>query len=384
MKRIIASILCTALAVSVTSCACDSIPETSQDRAVVRIAVPKNISDMELLVNTFEEKNPNVRIEKVDMPRSSAERHSVYVSAMSSGDSSIDMYWLDDSWTEEFAGYGYLEPLDGRIKPDESLYITNSCKVFSYGGNLYALPLAIDTDFIFYRKDIVNTPPADWAEIKKLVGSGNRINSLCVNDKISIDMIYDILDFKESMNCGYDEVLEFYKNTIDTNRQDNDVEYISPFKTGGAVFLKDGCSEWYELNDDISAVRGNVRAVMLPEGNGKRFIREYGLGINALSENKEYSMKFLEFLSVAENQRLLAREYGLMPVISGFYDDEMILDVNPHFYGVKEIIKEAQHYSELRIDGETDVILENALLDYFSGKTDVQTVCGAFEAVFGK
>lgn len=383
MKKLIAFISCIVLFLAASSCSYQQISETGSDRTVIRMAMPKNVEDIKSLINAFETENPTVKIEKVDMPRSSAERHSLYVSAMSSGDSSIDLYWLDDGWIEEFVRYKYLEPLSDRIRLDESIYITDSYDVFSCGGQLYALPLAIDIDFIFYRKDIIKETPSEWTDIHKFIDSGDGILGFCMNNEISEDMIYDIIELKESMNCSYEETLEFYKKIMDSSVLEDDIGYISPFKIGNALFLKDCCSEWVELNEDISAVRGNVGAVVLPDGTGKHFINEYGLGINARSENKEYAKKFLEYLSISDNQRLLAREYGLMPVIADFYDDEMVLDINPHFYGVKEIVKNAIHYSDLDISGEAVVEIENLLKDYFNGKTDAKTVSDAFKRVYG-
>ena len=63
-------------------------------------------------IATFEEENPDVKVEVVSAPRLKDKRKETFASALTSKDNSVDLYVVDPSWLPEFASGGWLVPLD--------------------------------------------------------------------------------------------------------------------------------------------------------------------------------------------------------------------------------------------------------------------------------
>ncbi len=53
-----------------------------------------------------------------------------------------------------------------------------------------------------------------------------------------------------------------------------------------------------------------------------------------------------------EQQRRLSRDTSLIPIIRELYDDEMILDANPHVKGIKQSVQNSSSFATVSINGE--------------------------------
>jgi len=78
-------------------------------------------------------------------------------------DSGYDVVTVDVIWTAEFAAKGWIATLNGKI--DTSPLLPATVKAATYAGKLYAAPFASDGGLLYYRKDIVPTPPKTWDEL---------------------------------------------------------------------------------------------------------------------------------------------------------------------------------------------------------------------------
>ena len=140
------------------------------------------------------------------------------------------------------------------------------------------------------------------------------------------------------MGISYAETLNLYKEFIEEYKDiENYTDTIAAFKIGSAAMLMGNSSLWKKLNGDTSAVKGNIMVASLPNKN--QFVRSYALAINSNSKNQEAAIRFLDFMNGKEQQRRLSRDTSLIPIIRELYDDEMILDANPHVKGIKQVYK---------------------------------------------
>lgn len=344
---------------------------SAREVSVIKIIKPNYIPEFSRIVSEFTETNNDIQIKFVDAPLSTGERHQLYVSALSGRDESIDLYWINDEWTEEFAREGYILPIDGEIPVDSSSYIIDAKEMFSSEKGLYALPVGLDMDFIFFRRDAMRQSPQDWDGI---MNECRRTDSefplsLCVENLDAQDMIYNVVEIKNSKGCSYPEALNIYKEIISDNADGDNIpiDYVSAFKTGNAPMLMGNAALWNKLNHSTSAVRGNVDMSMLP-GDTASYVRGYGLAVNANSENKEAALRFLDFMNSKENQKSLSRECSVMPVIEALYEDDMIIDANPYIKSLGDIVKNTPTYESLNIRGEISKQAEEAIIKYLNNE----------------
>lgn len=80
---------------------------------------------------------------------------------MSSGSDAIDVLYLTDSSFQRFAANGWLEPLDDlwekyREEFDLDDYPQSVIDAVSYNGHIYSMPILINTELFYYRKDLLD------------------------------------------------------------------------------------------------------------------------------------------------------------------------------------------------------------------------------------
>lgn len=88
------------------------------------------------------------------------------VRRLAAQDSSIDMMSMDVVWTGEFAQAGWVRPwpapLAAQIRQGT---LAAPLATATYQGKLYAAPANSNTQLLWYRKDLVKTPPKTWDEL---------------------------------------------------------------------------------------------------------------------------------------------------------------------------------------------------------------------------
>src|SRR6201989_2725479 len=80
-------------------------------------------------------------------------------------DPGYDVVTTDVVWSAEFAAKGWIIPLTGKYALDTSALLPATVKAATYNGTLYAAPYASDGGLLYYRKDIVPTPPTTWTQL---------------------------------------------------------------------------------------------------------------------------------------------------------------------------------------------------------------------------
>jgi ABC-type glycerol-3-phosphate transport system substrate-binding protein len=113
---------------------------------VVAIGGPFRTPDLAALdevIAAFEAANPDVWVEIANIRGDSDRRHDRITAALAGHDAGIDLYVLDDAWLAEFAGNGWLLPLDGYVKSrglDMGRFSPSSVQAATVDGELVALP----------------------------------------------------------------------------------------------------------------------------------------------------------------------------------------------------------------------------------------------------
>src|SRR5688500_18125121 len=101
------------------------------------------------------------------------------VRRLAAGDKNIDLINMDTIWTPEFAEAGWLRELKGAEKEDAlDDVLAGPADSVQWEGKTYGIPTNTNVQLLWYRKDLVPTPPETWDEMiamaKKLpAGEGN-------------------------------------------------------------------------------------------------------------------------------------------------------------------------------------------------------------------
>lgn len=315
------------------------------------------------LVEAFEKKYPNIKVKFQELPNSTDDQHNSYVTALSAGDSSIDVLAMDIIWTPEFAAADWLLPLDDKFTEEmREKFLPGPVEAVTYNGHVWAVPRFTDAGVLYYRKDIIDTPPKTWDELiqmsKENVGKGGTKYGIVFQGNQYEGLVCDALELIGS-NGG--SVLEGDKVTINTPQAVAGLQYlidlvkIAPpgvttyqeedarnvFQQGEAIFMRNWPYAWSLVNGDDSPVKGKVGIAPIPRGKdgevGTPVLGGWNLGINKYSKHPEEAWKFIEFVTSEEGQKITALEGGNLPTIKSLYQDKEVLAKNPYwadFYDV--------------------------------------------------
>lgn len=111
------------------------------------------------------------RIDVRYLPASADGQRQQMVRRLAAQDSSLDILGLDVTWTPEFAEAGWIAPWPktaaDAVRKDT---LPTMIQTATWKGKLYSAPYNTNTQLLWYRKDLVKTPPRTWKEMISMAG----------------------------------------------------------------------------------------------------------------------------------------------------------------------------------------------------------------------
>lgn len=106
------------------------------------------------------------KINLVDLPADTDEARQQLTRRLAAHDSSIDLMAMDVIWTGEFANAGWIMPWSGADhRKVKATSLDAPLATGTFRNQMYAAPLNTNTQLLWYRKDLVKTPPKTWDEM---------------------------------------------------------------------------------------------------------------------------------------------------------------------------------------------------------------------------
>jgi multiple sugar transport system substrate-binding protein len=100
------------------------------------------------------------------LSNASDQQRQTLVQRLAAGDPSIDILAMDVDWTAEFASAGWIRPWTGANRQAVSKgVLPGPLKTATYQGRLWAAPINSNTELLWYRKDLIKTPPKTWNQM---------------------------------------------------------------------------------------------------------------------------------------------------------------------------------------------------------------------------
>ena len=297
------------------------------------------------LIAAYEAKNPNVKIEYVDL--GSADYQTVLLTQLSGG-ADFDVVMIKD-----VPGYANLVR-QNRLEPLAAYIKSNNIDTTPYGGiveqltvnnDVYTLPFRRDFYLIYYNKDIFDAagipyPSNDMtldqydALARKLTrGSGaDKIYGTHYHTWRSQVQNFGLMDGKHTMVDGSYEFLAPFYNQVLKEQDDGIIMAYSTLKTSGThysgVFFNGQIAmmhqgTWFIATqiDKVNAgeaLSKNWGLAKLPHPDGVTAGTSpasiTGVSVNRNSKNKAAALEFAKFLSGSEGAAILAST-GTIPAM---------------------------------------------------------------------
>jgi trehalose/maltose transport system substrate-binding protein len=116
--------------------------------------------------NCSEQSGGKYTISYQQLPTGSDGQRQQLARRLAAKDDSIDIMGLDVTWEAEFAEAGWILPWTGSNKQQAEFdTLKPMLDTATWNGKLYAVPDNTNTQLLWYRSDLVKTPPKTWAEM---------------------------------------------------------------------------------------------------------------------------------------------------------------------------------------------------------------------------
>jgi len=307
-------------------------------------------------VASFEAANPNIRIELVQAPRTTAERHDQFAADLRMGDTTVDILVIDYPWLTEFATAGWLVPLDNYVQStavDLVVFVPATVEASTIHGQLMALPWTADGGVLYYRQDLLTkngyAPPATWPDLQRIaldvkkkealpygfVWQGAPYEGLTCN---TLEFVWayggDVLDDTGQVvfhDPQTETALQQMADLLATGTSPTQVvtfqenQALSAFREGNAVFMRNWSYAWGRVNQEDSAVASRVGMAPLSAS----CLGGQALALSSSSLHKTEAFRFMAFLTGYDQQVQAALQAEQPPARSAAFRDASLLAADP-------------------------------------------------------
>ena len=337
-------ILC--ISVSMIGCGSTKSEQLASKKEVVKIFIPgyedklwKGLYDSS--INDFEVDNPNIDIQVI--PAGWDEANSKLVSLIQANEAP-DVIITGSRSLRQFAEMGAIEKLDTYMTDSfKEERVENVLNTANINGSQYGIPLAFSSRALYYRKDLIKTPPKTWDELLSTAEEVTKNNPEIYGFAIPSDI-----------TSGTDELFNFiYQNggsatdddgniklatkenidTLEFLKQFNDKKIIPDpvatsrsdqakmFQNGNLAMFISG--PWDKETLDSSADTAPYAVTLLPAGTqmAETLVTD-SFSISSQSENKELAWKLIEYMGQFEYQNAYDDAIGFFPILKEEENEE--------------------------------------------------------------
>jgi multiple sugar transport system substrate-binding protein len=278
-------------------------------------------------------------------------------------DPNYDVVSVDVIWTAQFAAQGWIEPLKGQYAlPNDliSKLLPAPLKAATYAGTVFAAPRASDGGLLYYRKDLVPTPPKTWDELiadcsKKTAGmdcyAGQFFNyeGLTCNATEAINTAggqvvkedgktpnVDTPEAKKGLDFLVNGFKQGYIPKAATSYKET--ESINSFQNGKLLFMRNWPYGVAILNTASSSkVKGKFDIAPLPgSGSGEHAtvgastLGGHSYAMSVYGKHKATAIDFMKFIESDPTQKVLLLQATNAPVVTSLYTDPTLVAKAPY------------------------------------------------------
>lgn len=335
---------------------------------------------MRRVFDRFSAANPGVTVQ-VETGGNTSEVQAQYLNTvLGAKDPSLDVFLLDVIRPAQFAGAGWLVPMDDQLGGGDraaalAQYLPAYAEADQVGGKLVALPAFADAMFLYYRKDLLEkhgaSVPKTWDELtataKRVLAAESdpqlqglsfqgaaiegavctfllpywsRGKQLVQDGRLTLDRPAAVESW--SLWRGFVESGVAKRNVSEVATDDTRRE----FQAGRVLFAVLWSYGWALFQGADSQVVGKAGVAPLPAvpggGQSVSCIGGWQWGVSAYGRNRAEATRLARYMSSPEAAKQLAVEASLMPVFPALYQDADVLRAAPWFADALPVMASAR------------------------------------------
>jgi multiple sugar transport system substrate-binding protein len=325
---------------------------------------------------------------------------------MTSQDTTVDIYGIDEPWVTQFGRAGWAVPLNEALPGLDERFSESGLETFSYEGDRLGVPFWGSVTGLYYRTDILDEygfePPetidemvqiiqavqAEDPEISGFLWPGARDEDLVMyystllhafgGSYLNADGSY-AFDSEASR-----EALEFMRQSIETGISPQVVqnwkrnEARQRFAGGNGIFLWDNNDLVIWLDDpEQSQISGNWDLMPFPaqpDGEEVSITGGFAFAVNPFSENQEAAMRVMEVISSEAVQKGFALAWGPVQYFDGLYEDPEVQNFNPNVDRLIPLLERATNRPPSESYAQLSGMLQEELNAAVTGTRSIDSV----------
>ncbi len=322
------------------------------------------------------------------LPSDADSQRQQLVRRLAAKDASIDIIGMDVVWTPEFAEAGWLRPWTGAAAQEVTAGTLGvPIQTASYKGKLYGAPDNSNTQLLWYRKDLVPTPPQTWDQMIAMASAlakqgkphyieiqGKQYEGLMVWFNTLVNSAGGtILSGPTTVALGTPaavaaSVMKKLATSAAadpslTNQQEDDNRLA--FEKGVAAFEINYPFVYpsAQMNaPKIAAQMGYARYPAITAGMPSRVsIGGLNLGVSAYSTHPAEAFQAAACLRNAAHQKVGAIKGGLPPTLTALYDDPSLAKPYPFHELIKQQLAGASVRPQTPLYSDVSLAIQKTL-----------------------
>jgi multiple sugar transport system substrate-binding protein len=312
--------------------------------------------------------DPCQQVTVLYLPKDSDEQYAQLVENLQAKSDVYDVMNLDVVWTAEFASNGWITPVSDKKVPLSS-FLPPAVDTAMYDGKLYAVPFTSNAGLLYYRKDLVKTPPRTWAQLAYdartiapahhmggYAGQFEDYEGLTVNFAEAVQSAGgSILSSRGTANLDTPQAHEALSFLVSGFRQgwipaaslgyDEDASRDA-FVAGHLLFLRNWPYMYGYASKTgpgrVVAGKFGVTTLPGPNGPGSSTLGGANLAVSAYSQHPETALAFIRFMTSESSQRQVLINASQPPVWTRLYNDQALIRRYPYLPVLKRAILAAR------------------------------------------
>ncbi|WP_415831164.1 ABC transporter substrate-binding protein [Deinococcus frigens] len=326
------------------------------------------------LFDRYEKANPDIKI-KIETGGATSEAQNQYLTTvLAARDDTLDIFLIDVVRTATFGAAGWAEPLNSYLGGTDAYlksFLPGPISAATYGGKLYAMPAFTDSQFLYYRKDLLTKykakVPTTWDELSATAakiqkGEGGKMQGFNFQGAPIEGTVCNFLETlwtaggdvanvdsaagKQGLGFLVDSVKSKLSSPASAEMKTDDSR--QQFQAGDVALGLNWSYAWAHFQGNSpqpTTVKGNVGVAALPSFGKNASATCTGgwqWGVNAYGQHKKEAVKLLQFMASTNVQRDMAINGAYLPVRKSLYNDPKVLAANPHFKALYPVVLKAR------------------------------------------
>jgi multiple sugar transport system substrate-binding protein len=308
-------------------------------------------------LDRFAARHPGVTVDLRVTPDAADQRHQLYVQWLNAHADAPDVLQLDIVWTAEFAGAGWILPIDASAF-DLGDFVPAAVAASRWNGASYAIPWFVDLGLLYWRTDLIAAAPRALGELRsearRLQEAGSTRDGLVWQGARYEGLVTVFLEHLGAFGGGIlDEggrvivdqapairALTFMCDAINRDAfvpssvltwQEEQTRFA--FQNGQAAFMRNWPYAWTLLQDGTQSKVANRFAVApFPAAEGGRPSAALGgaeLAVNAWSAHPALAWELVEFLTAPDQMLERAELAAQLPARRSLYEGDALSHALP-------------------------------------------------------